>query len=152
VGAIPAAALDMAAQLVRYFNEGVPISDVPWAELDRTQWTEFQSQVYRAITDIPHGETRTYAWVARRIGRWSATRAVGQALRNNPFPILIPCHRVVAASSLGGFMGKVNPEDPELQLKSALLGLEDLYRQPIFTFLSCAGSAPRPRDEVRACG
>jgi len=65
--------------------------------------TVFQQRVWSALLDIPWGESMTYAELARRVG--SAPRAVGGALRANPIPILIPCHRVVAASALGGYAG-----------------------------------------------
>ena len=63
--------------------------------------TAFQSRVWEQIAAIPLGRTRTYGDLARRLG--SAPRAVGQACGNNYFPLLIPCHRVVAAKGLGGF-------------------------------------------------
>ena len=66
--------------------------------------TDFQKRVWRALQDIPYGQTRSYSEVADAIGRPSACRAVGSANGKNPIPILIPCHRVVAASgALGGY-------------------------------------------------
>ena len=66
--------------------------------------TEFEKKVYRAILKIPIGETRSYEWVARKAGHPGANRAVGQALKKNPFPLVIPCHRVVRSSGcLGGY-------------------------------------------------
>lgn len=56
---------------------------------------------------IPLGETRSYKWVAQRIGRPRAVRAVGQALKKNPYPLIIPCHRVIKEDgSLGGYAGR----------------------------------------------
>lgn len=53
---------------------------------------------------IPAGQTRSYAWVAKKIGHPKAARAVGQAVKKNPFPIVVPCHRVIASDgSIGGF-------------------------------------------------
>jgi len=76
------------------------ISQTTWARL-----TLFRQQVYRAVCQIPRGQTRSYQWVARRIGRPDAVRAVGNALRANPFAPRVPCHRVVRSDgSLGGFM------------------------------------------------
>ncbi len=121
--------------LKNYFTQGIPIEQIPWEILNQSQWTEFQKSVYQAIARIPHGETRTYSWVASRIGKPLAVRAVGQALRNNPIPVLIPCHRVVSANSLGGFMGTNNPEDPEMKLKKFLLKTEEEYLNPVFCFL-----------------
>jgi O-6-methylguanine DNA methyltransferase len=66
--------------------------------------TPFSLKVYKAILTIPLGEVRTYKWVARRIGKPRAYRAVGQALKNNPWPVIIPCHRVIASDgNLGGY-------------------------------------------------
>jgi O-6-methylguanine DNA methyltransferase len=68
--------------------------------------TPFQRAVWRAIAEIPFGETRSYAEVARRIRRARAVRAVGTAAGANPVPIVIPCHRVVTSQGkLGGFGG-----------------------------------------------
>src|SRR3989344_8452173 len=68
--------------------------------------TKFQWKVLEATMAIPLGETRSYQWVARRIGSPKAARAVGQALRRNPYPVVIPCHRVIRADgSLGGYAG-----------------------------------------------
>lgn len=68
--------------------------------------TPFQQLVYRVICRIPKGQVRSYAWVARRIGRPGAARAVGNALNRNPFMPQVPCHRVVRTDgSLGGYAG-----------------------------------------------
>ncbi|MEJ2393250.1 MAG: methylated-DNA--[protein]-cysteine S-methyltransferase [Candidatus Thiodiazotropha sp.] len=66
--------------------------------------TPFQQQVWRELQAIPAGQTLTYGQLAERIG--SGARAVGNACRANPCPLVIPCHRVVAASGLGGFAGQ----------------------------------------------
>jgi len=59
------------------------------------QLTLFQKKVYTVVKKIPLGEVRTYAWVAKMAGKPAAARAVGNALNKNPFPIIVPCHRVV---------------------------------------------------------
>ena len=80
--------------------------------------TEFQRQVWAALLTIPFGETRSYAQIARQIGRPSATRAVGAANGRNPIAIVAPCHRVVGSSgALTGFAGG-------LEAKAYLLTLE----------------------------
>lgn len=72
-----------------------------------TALTPFEMAVLKAALEIPFGETRSYAWVAQRIGRPGAVRAVGQALRKNPWPLIIPCHRVIKADgSPGKYAGK----------------------------------------------
>jgi len=77
------------------------------AGVGRAAWerlTPFAQAVYRAIRRIPTGQVRSYEWVARRIGRPLAARAVGNALRRNPFAPRIPCHRVVRSDGqLGGY-------------------------------------------------
>ncbi len=77
--------------------------------------TPFQCKVLRVTLEIPLGETRTYAWVARHIGNPKAVRAVGQALRKNPYPLIIPCHRVIRSDgSLGKYAGKDDGRKKEL--------------------------------------
>jgi methylated-DNA-[protein]-cysteine S-methyltransferase len=68
------------------------------APLDLTGVSEFDRSVYSAAMKVPAGSTATYGAIARNIGRASAARAVGGALGRNPVPLLIPCHRVLAAS------------------------------------------------------
>jgi methylated-DNA-[protein]-cysteine S-methyltransferase len=71
---------------------------------DMRKPTEFEKKVYRATMEIPLGETRSYRWVAERIGHPKAVRAVGSALNRNPFAPFVPCHRVVRSDgSIGGF-------------------------------------------------
>ena len=66
--------------------------------------TPFAKKVYKAILSIPLGEVRTYKWVAQKIGHPRAHRAVGQVLKNNPYPLIIPCHRIVESNGkLGGY-------------------------------------------------
>lgn len=65
--------------------------------------TPFQQRVWQALTRIPCGQTRTYGDLAIELN--TSARAIGNACRNNPIPILIPCHRVVAKTGLGGYAG-----------------------------------------------
>jgi methylated-DNA-[protein]-cysteine S-methyltransferase len=86
--------------------------------LDLSEATTFQRRVWRAAQGIPYGETRSYKWVAEKIGMPQAARAVGQALGRNPLPVIVPCHRVLASGGgLGGFTGG-------LEMKKYLLKLE----------------------------
>lgn len=76
------------------------------AEIEKklAEYPKFYREVWRACAEIPEGETRTYGWIAKKIGRPGAARAVGQALGRNPFAPKVPCHRVVKSDgSLGGF-------------------------------------------------
>jgi len=84
--------------------------------------TPFQQRVREALLAIPPGQVRTYGQLARQLG--SAPRAVGQACRRNPVPILVPCHRVVAASGLGGYAGETAGRRRAIKLR--LLELEGL--------------------------
>jgi O-6-methylguanine DNA methyltransferase len=70
--------------------------------LDLRRLSEFERAVLRQVLHIPRGEVRPYAWVAREIGSPKAVRAVGSALRRNPIPLLIPCHRVVRSDGSAG--------------------------------------------------
>jgi len=74
--------------------------------------TPFAKKVYKVVLNIPLGEVRTYKWVAKKVGKPAAARAVGQILKNNPFPVLIPCHRVISScGKLGGYIfGKKKKE------------------------------------------
>ena len=91
-----------AAQLVEYFVGRRRTFDIPLAP----QGTGFQQRVWRALATIPYGETRSYGVLAQSIGRPSASRAVGAANGKNPISIIIPCHRVIAASGeLTGYAG-----------------------------------------------
>ena len=81
--------------------------------------TAFEKAVLKATLSIPFGETRSYAWVAQQIGKPGAVRAVGSALRKNPWPLLIPCHRVIKSDgSPGRYAGK------DTGRKAALIALE----------------------------
>jgi O-6-methylguanine DNA methyltransferase len=72
--------------------------------LDLSRGTPFQQEVWRALLEIPAGETRSYGEIAARVGEPGAARAVGAACGANPIPVLVPCHRVLAAhKKLGGF-------------------------------------------------
>lgn len=80
--------------------------------------TEFEQKVWLALKEIPYGETRTYKWLAERVGHPKAVRAVGRALSKNPIPIVLPCHRIIESDgSLGGYSGGI-------AVKRRLLDLE----------------------------
>ncbi len=90
-------------------------------KLDFCNVSAFQRQVWEATRLIPYGETRSYGWLARQIGRPQAARAVGHALGKNPFLLIVPCHRVIAGDGgLGGF-------GAGLEMKQALLALEKSF-------------------------
>jgi O-6-methylguanine DNA methyltransferase len=96
--------------------------------------TDFQKSCWRALLEIPYGETRTYAEIARAVGCARGFRAVGMANHDNPVAIVVPCHRVLASDGkLGGYGGG-------LDLKRKLLDLEGVSAPA-----SAKGGAHRPR-------
>jgi methylated-DNA-[protein]-cysteine S-methyltransferase len=103
-----------ATQLEEYFAGTRQCFELQFGDVDAT---DFQRDVWRALAAIPYGEVRSYAQVAESVGRPRASRAVGNANHVNRFPVVIPCHRVVAASGLGGYGGGD-------EVKRYLLGLE----------------------------
>jgi O-6-methylguanine DNA methyltransferase len=85
--------------------------------------TEFQLACWRALLAIPYGETRTYADIARAVGRPQGFRAVGMANNRNPIAIVVPCHRVIASDgTLCGYGGGLDIKRKLLQLEGALSG------------------------------
>jgi len=82
--------------------------------------TDFQQRVWQDLLRIPFGETKTYGQLASKLN--TSARAVGNACRANPIPIIVPCHRVVSVSGLGGYCGKT--DGTELHAKTWLLNHE----------------------------
>ncbi len=101
------------AQLDAYFDGARRTFDLPLAPAG----SPYRRRVWEALCRIPYGETRTYGEIAAVAG--GTARSVGQANGNNPIPIVIPCHRVVASTGLGGYSGGEG-----LFTKRALLALE----------------------------
>jgi methylated-DNA-[protein]-cysteine S-methyltransferase len=86
-------------QLHAYFDGGLTVFDLPLAP----SGTAYRRRVWNALCAIPYGETRSYLDIAREAG--GSARSVGQANGCNPIPLIIPCHRVVATTHLGGYSG-----------------------------------------------
>lgn len=107
------AAAYVVAQLELYFRNPLWPFDLPLLP----QGSEFQQRVWQALREIPAGSTVTYGQLAWRLE--SSARAVGSACRANPVPIIVPCHRVVSATGMGGFMGQV--VGPQIAIKEWLL-------------------------------
>jgi O-6-methylguanine DNA methyltransferase len=106
-------------ELEEYFAGGRRIFSFP---LD-LRGTEFQLKCWRALLDIPYGETRTYRDVAQAIGHPRAFRAVGMSNNRNPVAIVVPCHRVIASDgSLCGYGGGLDIKRKLLELEGALSG------------------------------
>jgi methylated-DNA-[protein]-cysteine S-methyltransferase len=104
-------------QLHAYFDGDLTEFDLPLAPAG----TAYQQSVWRALCDIPYGETCRYRDIVTRAG--GSARSVGQANGRNPIPLIIPCHRVVAATHIGGYSG-----GDGLPTKRWLLALESPNR------------------------
>ena len=116
---ISARATAMADLLVRYFD-GRRI-DVPWPVMDLSRFTASQQAVYRQVAAIPYGHTASYGQVAVMAGLPRAARFVGTTMAHNPYPVFIPCHRVIKHDgAIGGFGGGLHATD----LKRRMLALE----------------------------
>ena len=88
--------------------------------------TKFQWKVLSVTASIPLGETRSYKWVAQQVGSPKAVRAVGQALKRNPYPVIIPCHRVIKEDGTpGGYAGGPSTK------KEKLLNIERRIKENI---------------------
>jgi len=88
------------------------------------QGSAYRQQVWAALAQIPLGETLTYSALAKKIG--SAARAVGNACRDNPYPLFIPCHRVVSVSGMGGYCGQTDGHF--MTIKHQLLAFEAAFK------------------------
>ncbi len=101
-----------------YFNGNLKEFSVP---IKIMYGTKFDQEVWLTLREIPYGQTRTYKWLAQKVRNYKASRAVGNALRRNPLPLILPCHRVIASDgSMAGFSAGV-------ELKRWLLRHESTY-------------------------
>ena len=111
---------DVREQLAEYFDGRRRAFDLPLVMAG----SAFQQRVWRALQDIPYGETISYGELARRVGVPSAARAVGVANHHNPVSIVIPCHRVIGADgSLTGYGGGLERKRLLLDLESGVRSL-----------------------------
>lgn len=89
--------------------------------------TPFQKEVWKKLQRVPFGETISYGELARRVGRRSGARAVGNAVGKNPVAIVVPCHRVVRTNgSMGFYARQTLPEDVGRHIKRQILGIEGI--------------------------
>jgi len=101
------------AELKQYFSSARSFNSIPVFP----KGTDFQQSVWAELSKIPIGETRTYGQIAKRLN--SSARAVGNACRQNPIQIIIPCHRVISANGIGGYAGETGGK--QLDIKRWLL-------------------------------
>lgn len=110
--------LEASKQLTHYFEGKVQSFDLPLA----AEGTDFQKLVWRALCDIPFGESISYQELANRIGKPRAVRAVGAANGKNPISVIVPCHRVIGKSgTLTGYAGGVERKRKLLELEGIKL-------------------------------
>jgi methylated-DNA-[protein]-cysteine S-methyltransferase len=132
----PASVGEAEHQLRAYFSGALAHFDLPLAP----RGTPWQKEVWRALLDIPFGETRSYGDIAKAVGKPGASRAVGRANNTNPLPVIVPCHRVVGADgSLTGYGGG-------LDLKARLLA----HEQDVLGRRGQPSEARRPALQRRA--
>jgi methylated-DNA-[protein]-cysteine S-methyltransferase len=115
----------VAAELEAYFVDAQQRFSVPLVPAA----TPFQQRVLTALRAIPSGQTRRYGELAGQLD--SGARAVGNACRRNPLAIVVPCHRVIGATGIGGYAG--HTAGPELRRKRWLLGHEGVDLEPLKT-------------------
>lgn len=114
-GGLKTALTDLAyTQIMEYFQGTRRTFTFPY----ELRGTDFQKKVWRALCDIPYGETRTYKEIAAAVGNPKACRAVGMANNKNPIAIAVPCHRVIGADGkLVGYAGGLDMKETLLQLE-----------------------------------
>lgn len=95
--------------------------------MNKKDLTDFEKLVYEKVKQIPKGKISTYKLVAEAIGKPKACRAVGTALKNNPFAPIVPCHRVLPSDyTIGGFFGDTNKNSDNVKKKIKLLESEGI--------------------------
>lgn len=111
----PALFKDICVQFLEYFAGTRKNFTLPLC----LNGSPFEMRVWKVLLQIPYGETRSYGEIAAVCGNRKAARAVGQAVHRNPLPIIVPCHRVVGASNLGGYAGGLTVKRFLLRLEGA---------------------------------
>jgi len=110
---------------LRLYGEGVKM-DFSRYPLRLTSYTDFARKVWEQVRRVPYGEVRSYKWVGTRVS-CRGYRAIGRALSCNPFPILIPCHRIIRGDgSLGGYSQGLKVKEELLRMEGVTLGGENI--------------------------
>ncbi len=117
--------LDDVAERLRAYFAGRDVPD--WSDVPTPDGPPFHRACWEACRRIGHGEVMTYADLAEAAGSPMASRAAGQAMRSNPLPVIVPCHRVVGSGGrLHGYAGTTEGDSVALRIKRGLLELERL--------------------------
>lgn len=131
---LPAFAQDAVDALQRYFAGSA--ASLEALRLDESIVTAFNASIYRTLRAVPRGTTVTYGDLAKRLGQPGAARAVGMAMGRNPWPVIVPCHRVLASGQkIGGFSapGGTATKEKLLSLEGVAVGdpvLPGLFDRP----------------------
>jgi len=141
--------------------KGLEGQGVAKTAVDLSDLTDFEREVLAVLAKIPRGEVRTYAWLAREVGRPKAVRAIGNIMAHNPVPVILPCHRVIPSTGgLGNYSmgGPANKRDLLKREGVKCDELEDLTRKGVryvgcksthvYCFPTCRG-VRRMRDDNR---
>lgn len=115
-----------------FCQQGIPLPNLFVDNIAEVEgMTAFQSACYENACLIPHGETKSYSWLSQKLKKPGSERAVGRSMRVNPFPLFIPCHRVIKKNgNMGGYIGCTELDSWQLRVKKSLLEMEGLHRQP----------------------
>jgi methylated-DNA-[protein]-cysteine S-methyltransferase len=134
-GGAPPEPVRAAIEAVRRLLDGERI-DLGFVDVDLDGVSDFDRRVYGITRAIPAGETRTYGEIARELGEPGAARAIGRAMGDNPVPVIVPCHRVLAASGrIGGFSAPGG-----IDTKRRLLAIESAHAPlPLFAAAAAPG-------------
>jgi methylated-DNA-[protein]-cysteine S-methyltransferase len=108
------------APVIQYCT-GRPV-DLSLLKSIATSGDSLSADIYRTVRDVPYGTTMTYGDIAAKVG--TAPRVVGRAMAHNPTPLIVPCHRIIAAKGIGGF-------SPSVEIKEALLAMEKRGRPKV---------------------
>ena len=109
-------------EIIEYLNGERTSFDIPY----ELEGTDFQKKIWKELTRIPYGQTRTYKDIANTIGNKNASRAVGMANNKNPLMIIVPCHRVVGTNGkLVGYAGGLDMKKDLLDLEQRVKGIQN---------------------------
>jgi methylated-DNA-[protein]-cysteine S-methyltransferase len=137
--------IEATIEAVRRYAQG-EAADFASVPLDMSRLSDFHRRIYKALSAVPWGQTTTYGDLARTIGEPGASRAIGHAMSRNPFPLIVPCHRVLAKGNrIGGFSAHGGAVT-----KTKMLALEGLKADADTPLLPGLLSEPQQQKSRRA--